>query len=109
MGVKVTVRVQNEAGATLVPQSSVSAKSPVTVLVLMDSGAVPMLRSTVELGAPVVPTVSMGNCRAYDSTATAEPLVGPIFATKVSSPPDQEVRKAVCVTGKSVEEVMPVK
>lgn len=43
VGVKVTLMVQVVGGATLVPQLSFSAKSPVVVMLLISRGAVPVL------------------------------------------------------------------
>src|SRR4029077_14372713 len=56
-GVNVTERVQLPAADKLVPQSSVSAKSPVMVIDEIESGALPMSRTTTVWGWLLVPII----------------------------------------------------
>jgi hypothetical protein len=74
VGVNIAVKVQKEPAGTLVPQSSVSAKSPVMVLVAMVKGAVPMLRRTVERSGLATPTLRVENCSKDGPIATAAAL-----------------------------------
>src|SRR5271165_2106758 len=95
VGVKVTVKVQNDAAATVVPQSSVSAKSVPTVLLLMVRAADPILRKMVVCGALVLRMVCEPNCREKGDIATAGAFVaGSIFATKASVCPPNTVWSA---------------
>jgi hypothetical protein len=55
VGVKVTLRVQLPPTGTLVPQSFVWAKSPVTVSFKMVSAPVPVLESVTFSAALVLP------------------------------------------------------
>src|SRR5581483_872270 len=71
VGVKVTVKVQTPAGGTEEPQSSFSAKSPVSVLVAMFKAAVPILRRTAVRGVLVVPTLRVENCTSEGLTVKA--------------------------------------
>src|SRR5579871_49177 len=63
-GVNVTVKVDIPAAGTIEPQSSVSAKSPVKVLVLILRAALPMLRITDVCAVLVLPTVRVENCKS---------------------------------------------
>src|SRR5438105_2092766 len=56
-GVNVTERVHLPAADKLVPQSSVSAKSPVMVIDEIESGALPMFRTTTVWGWLLVPII----------------------------------------------------
>src|SRR5882672_9115118 len=87
VGVNVTVKVQVPAGGTTEPQSSVSAKSPVSVFVSMLSGAVPMLRITAVRGALVLPTVRVEYCNRDGLTVKAGAVSCEIFVMNTSSCP----------------------
>src|SRR5277367_147696 len=87
LGLKVTEKVQKEAAATLVPQSSVSAKSPTMVLLAMVRGALPMFRRMADIGGLVVPTSTTLNWSKEGCIETAGALAGPIFRMKASACP----------------------
>src|ERR1700722_13801421 len=87
VGLKVTEKVQKDAAATLVPQSSVSAKSPATVLLAMVRGALPMLRRIADIGELVVPTSTTLNWSKEGCIETPGSLAGPIFKMKASACP----------------------
>ena len=74
VGVNVAVKVQKAPAATLVPQSSVSVKSPVMDFVAIVRGAVPMLRRMVERGGLATPTLRVENCSKDGPIATAAAL-----------------------------------
>ena len=84
LGVKVTEKVQLPAAETLFPQSSVSAKSPLSVMEEIDSGELPMLRSTTVCAWLVEPTARLANCKELGLKETEGADAKPIFAMKVS-------------------------
>lgn len=109
VGARVTVNVQYDAAATVVPQSSVSAKSGSMVLPLMVSPFEPILRRTVVCDGLVLPTFSEPNSSDQGPIAIAGASVfGSIFVTKVSVCPPHTLWKADWVTGKSTDCVTPV-
>src|SRR5579864_1229983 len=57
VGVNVTERVQLPAADTLFPQLSVSAKSPLVEIDEIESGALPMFRTTAVWGWLLVPII----------------------------------------------------
>src|SRR5208283_1508789 len=89
VGVNVTVKVQDDAAATLAPQLSVSAKSGPMTRPLIVSAAEPILRKMTFCDALVLPTFWEPNCKEKGAIATADAfVVGSIFVTKASvSPP----------------------
>jgi hypothetical protein len=106
--VKVTESVQLPAAGTLIPQLSVSAKSPPAVIEEIDSAELPMLRSKTTWGWLVEPTVSWANCKELGLRETDGADAVPIFITNASAPPPPNTLwYAPCVVGKSVEFVEP--
>src|SRR5580704_1684433 len=105
VGVNVTVNVQVAAAATPVPQLSVSLKSPLMVIDVMVSGALPILRSKEVLGWLTEPTGRIENGTSEGLIATAGAIAVPIFATKASVFPPIVFCSAAAVTGKSLESV----
>ena len=92
VGVNVIVNVQEDAGATVVPQSSVSAKSPLIDLLAIDKDCEPILRRRLVCEGLVVPIDSELNCNANGAMATAGAAVtGSILAMKESVGPPHTV------------------
>ena len=71
VGVNVTLMVQFAPGATLAPQELSWAKSPVTVILLMSSGAEPLLVMVMVIAALVTPRGWLGNVRLVGDRVTS--------------------------------------
>jgi hypothetical protein len=109
LGVNVTENVHSPAAGTLLPQVSVSAKSPVTLVEEIDNAALPRLRRRTVCKRLVEPTGKMPNCVELGLTETMEADAAPIFAMNPSRAPPGAVWKDPCVVGKSTEVVDPAK
>ena len=105
MGVKVTDSVQLPAAGTLVPQLSVSAKSPLIVSDEIANVALPMLRRRAVCGWLVEPTAWAVYRIETGLMDTDGAEVGSIFITKALAVPASVFWKAADVTGKSVDSV----
>lgn len=107
VGVKVTEIMQLLAAATPGEQLSISLKSPVAVIEVIDSAALPMLRSRTVCAWLAVPTGRLANVSELGLSETAAADAAPIFITKASVPPPSTVWNAPDVVGKSAELVDP--
>src|SRR5271169_6295027 len=87
VGVKVTESVQLAAADTVLPQSSVSAKSPLAAIDEIDRGELPMFLSRTVCARLVEPTVWRGYRSEDGFTTTDGAEFGPILSTKASVPP----------------------
>src|ERR1700687_5125422 len=63
VGANVTENVQLPAAGTMLPQSLVAAKSPLTVTDEIDSGVLPMFRKSVLVAGLLDPTGWLAYCR----------------------------------------------
>src|SRR5271166_3459691 len=84
VGVKVIANVQLPAAGTLVPQLSVSAKSPVAVIDVIERDALPRLRRSTFCGWLVVPIVWLAYCNEAGLKEAAGEFPAPIFRMNAS-------------------------
>ncbi len=103
VGVNVIEIVQLPAAGTLLPQSLVWLKSPVEVIEVIASDALPMLRSNTVCGELLEPTCTVPNCSAAGLKETPAAAAEEILAIIVSTPPPVAVWNAPGVVGKSDE------
>jgi hypothetical protein len=73
-GVKVTLMVQLPPAATLAPHALVSAKSPVAEMLVMFSGAAPVLLSVTVCVLLVLPSCCLANVRFGVERLTTGPI-----------------------------------
>src|SRR3979411_1205542 len=99
VGVKVTENVQLPAAGMLVPQLSVSPKSGPTEIAEIDSGELPMLRSSPCCGGLVAPICCGEYCRLVGLKDTEGAEKAPSFITNASVLPPSRFWKALPVTG----------
>src|ERR1700682_5597160 len=97
------VEAQLPAARTLLPQLSVSVKSPLITIDEIFRAELPIFRNNDVLGWLTEPTARIENCTREGLIATAGAFATPILATKASVFPPRVFCNAAAVTGKSVE------
>jgi hypothetical protein len=107
VGVKVTEIVQLPVAGTLFAQLSLSAKSPLATIEVIDKDELPKSRSRIVCGWLVEPTGRLPNCSDVVLRATDGAEAVPILTTNASVFPPNTLWNAPGVAGMSAELVAP--